>query len=83
MPCNELPCRLNDELLAILPWLETEQQQRILQHWRELDLAGRDALLRSLREPRVAELDLATLSRLADYFQCGVYDVMRYLRGRR
>jgi hypothetical protein len=40
-------------------------------------------LLKSLREPRVAELDLATLSKLADYFQCGLYDVMRYLRFRR
>jgi hypothetical protein len=82
MPCNDLHCRLNDELLAILPWLEAEQQQRILQHWSELDLADRDVLLKSLREPRVAELDLATLSKLADYFQCGLYDVMRYLRFR-
>ena len=83
MPCNDLHCRLNDELLELLPWLEAEQQQRILQHWSELELAGKDALLKSLREPRVAEPDLKTLSKLADYFQCGVYDVMRYLRFRR
>jgi hypothetical protein len=83
MPCDEHHCRLNDELLEILPLLEAEQQQLILRHWRALDLAGKDVLLRSLREPRAADLDLTTLSRLADYFQCGVYDIMRYIRSRR
>jgi hypothetical protein len=83
MSCNNAICRLNDELLALLPTLEANQQQLILRRWRDLDLGGRDALVRSLREPRPAEVDLATLSKLAQYFQCGVYDVMRYTSGER
>jgi hypothetical protein len=62
---------------------KSRRAQFILRHWRALDLAGKDVLLRSLREPRAADLDLTTLSRLADYFQCGVYDIMRYIRSRR
>ncbi len=80
MSCNDPVCRLNDELLGLLPSLEIEQQQRVLRRWHELDLKGRDALLNSLCEPRTDEADLKTLSKLADYFQCGVYDVVRYTR---
>ena len=78
MPCNDPVCRLNDELLALLPSLTTEEQQRVLKRWRELELGERDALVRGFREPSAGEADLHTLSKLAQYFQCGVYDVMRY-----
>ncbi len=77
-PCKSPHCQLNDELLQLLPALEGEQQQQILRGWAALDVAERDRLLSSIREPVVAQVDLATLSRLADYFQCGVYDVVRY-----
>ncbi len=80
MPCNEPLCRLNDELLALLPTLTVEQQQRILRRWPDLDLAGRDALLDEMREPASGEADLVALAKLADYFQCGVYDMVRYTR---
>ena len=80
MTCNEPLCQLNDALLELLPMLEAEQQRHVLRRWPDLDLAGRDGLLRMLREPDTSEADLATLSRLAEYFQCGVYDVMRYTR---
>ena len=80
MPCTEPLCRLNDELLALLPTLETEHQQRLLRQWPDLDFAGRDALLRQMREAVAGEADLMTLAKLADYFQCGVYDLVRYTR---
>ena len=80
MPCDDPICRLNDELLSLLPALDFEQQQRVLKRWRELDPGARDGLVRSLREPVAGEADLMTLSKLADYFQCGVYDVLGYTR---
>jgi hypothetical protein len=83
MTCHEPLCQLNDALLGLLPMLEAEQQRHVLQRWGELDLAGRAALLRLVGEPDTSEADLATLSRLAEYFQCGVYDVMRYTRPER
>ncbi len=78
MPCSDPACRLNDEFLALLPTLALEEQQRMLKRWSELDLAERDATVRRLREPQTPTVDLQTLSKLAEYFQCGVYDVMRY-----
>ncbi len=78
MSCSNLGCRLNDELLALLPNVSLEEQQRVLGRWPGLDLHEREAIVRGLREPAADKTDLQTLSRLASYFQCGVYDVMRY-----
>ena len=80
MPCSELLCRLNAELLELLPMLDVKQQQRILRRWRNLNLAEREALLAHLRQPVPDEADLVTLAKLADYFQCGIYDMVRYTR---
>ena len=80
MSCHEPLCRLNEALLALLPELDCEQQAHALQQWADLDLAGRDALLEALRNPAPVEADLITLAKLADYFQCGVYDMVRYTR---
>ena len=80
MPCDEPLCQLNDELLSLLPVLEADLQQRILRRWSDLDLAGRDSLLREMREPVSGTADLVTLAKLADYFRCGVYDMVRYTR---
>ena len=80
MSCNKPGCQLNDELLALLPTLEAEQQRRILQRWNDLDLAERKAVLRTASGPIDSGADLVTLAKLADYFQCGVYDMVRYTR---
>ena len=80
MPCKDPLCRLNETLLALLSELAPEQQQHILRQWPKLKLRERDALLRELREPEVVEADLVTLAKLADYFRCGVYDMVRYTR---
>ena len=80
MSCNETLCRLNDALLALLPDLTLEQQQRILRHWVQLDAPERETLLRTFRETSAGETDLMTLAKLAAYFQCGVYDMVRYTR---
>ena len=80
MSCREPLCQLNDALLALLPELDSEQQERALREWPDLDLAGRSALVAELREPAPVEADLMTLAKLADYFQCGVYDMVRYTR---
>jgi hypothetical protein len=80
MSCHEPICQLNEALLALLPELDCEQQAHALQQWTDLDLAGRDALLEELRNPAPVEADLITLAKLADYFQCGVYDMVRYTR---
>ena len=80
MSCDKPLCRLNNELLELLPTLEVEQQQHILRGWPDLDPAGREALLREMREPVSGEADLVTLAKLADYFQCGIYDMVRYTR---
>ena len=80
MDCNNPACRLNDELLELLSDLELEQQQSVLRRWRDLDLAGRDALLCQVRASMLSEPDLMTLAKLAEYFQCGIYDMVRYTR---
>ncbi len=80
MSCHEPLCRLNEALLALLPELDSEQQERALRQWSERDLVGRTALLEELRDPAPVEADLITLAKLADYFQCGVYDMVRYTR---
>ncbi len=80
MSCNKPACQLNEELLALLPTLEVEQQQRILQRWNDLDLAERKVVLHTASGPVDAGADLVTLAKLADYFQCGVYDMVRYTR---
>lgn len=80
MDCADQHCRLNDELLALLPALDPEEQQCILRRWPELDLEQRESLLGGLREPVSGQADLMALAKLADYFQCGVYDMVRYTR---
>lgn len=78
MSCSNPVCRLNDDLLAILPELSVEEQQQVLIVWRNLALEERTTMVRDLRARTEDQTDLQTLSRLASYFQCGVYDVMRY-----
>ena len=80
MSCHEPLCRLNEALLALLPELDREQQEHALRQWSDLDLAGRSALLEQLGDPAPVEADFITLAKLADYFQCGVYDMVRYTR---
>ena len=80
MSCDEPLCRLNSELLEMLPMLEVERQQHILRRWCELDLAERDALLCEIRRHVSGEPDLIALAKLAGYFQCDIYDLVRYTR---
>ena len=82
MACKDRHCRVNNALLELLPTLTVEDQQRVLERWARLDLAERHALVDELRAPpEMAEPDLVALSKLAQYFQCGIYDMVRYTRG--
>ena len=80
MSCQEPGCRLNDTLLALLPELDLEQQRRVLEQWPDLSPVAREQLVRDLTSAPPPEADLVALSKLADYFQCGVYDMVRYTR---
>ncbi len=80
MRCRNLICHLNEDFLALLPTLDVQVQQVLLQQWAKLDVHARMDLLRALRATDPQDADLMTLSRLADYFRCGVFDMVRYTR---
>lgn len=80
MTCENPACSLNDEFLSLLPSLSVEEQQRMVERWPVLDLDGREGLVQEMRTLTSDGTDLVALAKLADYFQCGVYDMVRYTR---
>ncbi len=82
MRCDHVHCALNDELLLLLPLLECEQQQAILKQWPTLGVTRRRETLRLLRPllDVTIEPDFAALAKLADFFDCAVFDMVRYVR---
>ena len=80
MVCENPNCRLNDEFLSLLPSLNAEDQQRMVARWPVLDAPERERLLQEMRALSPDGTDLMALAKLANYFQCGVVDMVRYTR---
>ncbi len=73
---------LNEELLRLLPLLDETHQKALLLQWGTLTIRERREVLRLLRplQNGTIEPDLIVLSKLAAYFDCGVFDLVRYVR---
>jgi hypothetical protein len=84
MRCKNVHCALNDELLALLPMLDGVHQHMVLHKWAGLKLDERREALRLLRAGQDIEIepDLVALAKLAVFFQCDVFDMVRYTRTR-
>jgi DNA-binding Xre family transcriptional regulator len=84
MRCRDIHCAINEELLALLPHLEGEQQVAILRTWASASLEQRAEVVATLRSARddAPEADFATLAKLAAFLDCSVIDVVGYLRSR-
>ena len=84
MRCKNIHCALNDELLALLPMLDGVHQHMVLHQWAGLKISERREVLLLLRAGQDVEIepDLVALAKLAAYFQCDVFDMVRYTRNR-
>jgi hypothetical protein len=82
MRCKNIHCALNDELLALLPMLDGTHQHMVLYKWAGLKIGERREVLRLLRAGQNVEIepDLVALAKLATYFQCDMFDMVRYTR---